>query len=166
MYRLSARQILGIALLSALFAAASVVVFNRLTHHFEPNSAAFTEGMPSNVTDPSLATDEQNNVEVYKAISPGVVSIKSTSYRQDFFGQVEEGQGSGSGSVIDDQGHILTNFHVVEGAQKLSVSLGGDKTYPAKVVGSAPDTDLAVIKLEAPREALTVVPFGDSDRLI
>jgi putative serine protease PepD len=166
MYKLSARQILGIALLSALFAAASVIIFNRLTHHFEPNSAAFTEAMSPGITDPSLATDEQNNVEVYKAISPGVVSIKSTSYRQDFFGQVEEGQGSGSGSVIDDQGHILTNFHVIEGAQKLSVSIGGDKTYPATVVGGDPDTDLAVIKIEAPRAQLTIVPLGDSDALV
>jgi S1-C subfamily serine protease len=166
MYRLSARQILGIALLSALFAAASVVVFNRFSRQFELNSAAFTEDMPPGITDPSLATEEQNNVEVYKAISPGVVSIKSTSYRQDFFGQVEEGQGSGSGSVIDDQGHILTNYHVIEGAQKLSVSVGGDKTYPATVVGGDPDTDLAVIKIEAPRAQLTIVPLGDSDTLV
>ena len=166
MYRLSARQILGIALLSALFAAAAVLVFSRLTRHFEPNSWAFTETPPATVTDPALATDEQNNVEVYKAIAPGVASIKSTSYRQDFFGQVEEGSGSGSGSVIDAQGHILTNFHVVEGAQKLSVSLGGDKTYPARVVGGDADTDLAVIKIEAPANELTVVPLGDSNNLV
>ena len=166
MYKLSARQILGIALLSAMFAAASVLIFNSLTRHLEPNSSAFTEAIPPGITDPGLATDEQNNVEVYKAIAPGVVSIKSTSYRQDFFGQVEEGSGSGSGSVIDDQGHILTNFHVIEGAQKLSVSLGGDKTYPATVVGGDPDTDLAVIKVEAPRAQLTIVPLGDSDALV
>src|SRR5215210_3445030 len=166
MYKLSARQILGIALLSALFAAASVVVFNRLTRHFEPNSSAFTESVAPGITDPALATDEENNIEIYKAISPGVVSIKSTSYRQDYFGQVEEGSGSGSGSVIDDQGHILTNYHVIEGAQKLSASLGGDKTYPATVVGGDPDTDLAVIKVDAPRSQLTVVPLGDSDSLV
>ena len=166
MYRLSARQILGIALLSALFAAASVIVFTRLTRHLEPNSWAFTEATPATVTDPALATDEQNNVEVYKAISPGVASIKSTSYRQDFFGQVEEGSGSGSGSVIDAQGHILTNNHVIEGAQKLTVSLGGDKTYPARVIGGDPDTDLAVIKIEAPPADLTVVPLGDSNNLV
>jgi putative serine protease PepD len=166
MYRLSARQIIGIALLSAIFAAASVMVFTRLSGHFQPNSAAFTEAMPSGVTDPALATDEQNNIEVYKAISPGVVSIKSTSYRQDMFGQVEEGQGSGSGSVIDDQGHILTNYHVVEGAQKLTASLGGGKTYPARIIGGDPDTDLAVIKVDAPREALTIISLGDSDKLV
>lgn len=165
MYKLSARQILVIALLSALFAAGTVACIDRLGSHFQPSSSAFTETPAPGITDPSLATDEQNNIEVYKAISPGVVSIKSTSYRQDFFGQVEEGEGSGSGSVIDDQGNILTNYHVIEGAQKLTVSFGPDKTYPAKIVGGDPDTDLAVIKVEAPREQLTVVPLGDSDKV-
>ncbi|HKR01144.1 MAG TPA: trypsin-like peptidase domain-containing protein [Pyrinomonadaceae bacterium] len=166
MYKLSARQILGIALLSAIFAAGSVVVLTRLIGHVEPNSAAFTEAVSPGITDPALATDEQNNVEVYKAISPGVVSIKSTAYSQDIFGDIQEGSGSGSGSVIDDQGHILTNYHVIEGAQKLTASLGGDKTYPARVIGGDPDTDLAVIKIDAPREQLTIVPLGDSDRLV
>jgi len=166
MYRLSARQILGIALLSAFFAAGSVIVFNKISRHFQPNSAAFSEAAPPGITDPSLATDEQNNVEVYKAISPGVVFITSTSYQRGFFGEVEEGQGSGSGSVIDEQGDILTNYHVIEGSQKLTVSFGGDKTYQAKVVGGDPDTDLAVIKVEAPPEALHVVPLGDSDNLV
>lgn len=166
MYRLSARQILGIALLSAFFAAGSVIVFNKTSRLFQPRSAAFTEATPAGITDPSLATDEQNNVEVYKAISPGVVFITSTTYQRDFFGEVEEGQGSGSGSVIDDQGNILTNYHVIEGSQKLTVSFGGEKAYPAKVVGGDPDTDLAVIKVEAPRDVLHVVPLGDSENLV
>jgi S1-C subfamily serine protease len=67
--------------------------------------------------------------------------------------------------VIDDQGHILTNYHVIEGAQKLSVSFGGEKNYPAKVVGGDPDTDLAVIQVDTPRDQLTIVPLGDSDKL-
>jgi S1-C subfamily serine protease len=166
MYKLSARQILLIALLSGVFAAGTVAVFDRFGHLANPSSVAFGEAVPSGITDPSRATDEQNNIEVYKAIAPGVAFIKSTSYTQDFFGQIEEGQGSGSGSVIDGQGHILTNFHVIDGAQKLTVNFGGEKTYPARVVGGDPDTDLAVIQVEAPRDALTVVPLGDSDRLI
>ncbi len=165
MYKLSARQILLVALLSAFFAAGTVACFNRFSNNLQPNSNAFTEAPAAGITDPALATDEQNNIEVYKIISPGVAFITSTSYRRDFFGGVQEGQGSGSGSVIDDQGHILTNYHVVEGAQKLSVSFAGDKTYPAKYIGGDPDTDLAVIKVEAPRDQLTVVPLGDSDRL-
>jgi len=94
-----------------------------------------------------------------------VAYITSTSYQRDLFGQIQEGEGSGSGSVIDDQGHILTNYHVVEGAQKLSVRFSGDKTYPAKYVGGDPDTDLAVIQVEMPRDQLTIVPLGDSDKL-
>ena len=110
-------------------------------------------------------TDEQNNIEVYKAISPGVAFINTTSYQQDWWGDVEEGKGNGSGSVIDTNGDILTNYHVIEGAQKLTVSFGGDKVYPAKVVGGDPDTDLAVIKIDPPPAGLSVVPFGDSDKL-
>src|SRR4029077_10892256 len=83
----------------------------------------------------------------------------------DFWGDVEEGKGNGSGSVIDTNGNILTNYHVIEGSQKLTVRFGGDKTYPAKVIGGDPDTDLAVIKIENPPPGLVVVPFGDSDKL-
>ncbi|MBV9959168.1 MAG: trypsin-like peptidase domain-containing protein [Acidobacteria bacterium] len=165
MYKLSARQILLIALLSAFFAAGTVACFNRFSSNLQPNSEAFTEAPPSGITDPSQATDEQNNIEVYRVISPGVAYITSTSYQRDLFGQIQEGEGSGSGSVIDDQGHILTNYHVVEGAQKLSVRFSGDKTYPAKYVGGDPDTDLAVIQVEMPRDQLTIVPLGDSDKL-
>jgi putative serine protease PepD len=166
MYKVSARQILLIALLSALFAAGAVVGFNRFSKSMQPNGFAFTETPPAGITDPSLATDEQNNIEVYRAISPGVAYITSTSYQRDFYGQVQEGEGSGSGSLIDDQGHILTNYHVIEGAQKLSVRFAGDKTYPAKYVGGDPDTDLAVIQVDAPRDQLAIVPLGDSDKLL
>ena len=82
-----------------------------------------------------------------------------------FGAAIRKDKGSGSGSVIDTQGHILTNYHVIENAQKLTVSLGGDKVYPAKVVGGDPDTDLAVIKIEPPKEGLTVIPLSDSDNL-
>src|SRR5215813_9304171 len=76
-------------------------------------------------------------------------------------------EGAGSGSIIDEQGDILTNYHVIAGAEKLTVSFGGGKSYPARVVGKDPDTDLAVVRLlEQPKEPLTIVPMGDSDKLI
>jgi S1-C subfamily serine protease len=168
MYRISARQILVIALMSALIAAGAVLAFDRYgARLLQPRSgAAFTESAPAGITNPSVASDEQNNIEVYKAISPGVVFITSTSIQPgNFFFDEQEREGSGSGSIIDNQGHILTNYHVIEGAQKLTVSFGGDKSYPARVVGADPDTDLAVIQVSAPDEHLIVVPFGDSDRL-
>jgi putative serine protease PepD len=166
MYRVTARQILLIALISALFAAATVAVVDRVYNRIEPSKAALSETPPAGITDPAVATDEQNNIEVYRTLSPGVVFIHSTSYARDFLGFVEPQEGSGSGSIIDQQGNILTNYHVIEGAQKLSVSLGGSKDYAATVVGGDPDTDLAVIRLlEKPAGALTVVPMGDSDKL-
>ncbi len=165
MYRLSARQILTIALLSAVFAASAVLVYDRyLGQRLQPSGAAFSEEAPEGVADPAAVSDEQNNIEVYRVISPGVAFINTMRRARNIFD--EGGQGNGSGSVIDDQGHILTNNHVVEGADSLSVSFGGDANYPARVIGRDPDTDLAVIKVEAPREVLRVVPFGDSDKLV
>src|SRR6185503_19205998 len=167
MYRLSARQILVIALISGLFAAGVIAVVDRVSNRLQPARAAFSENAPANISDPANATDEQNNIEIYRTLSPGVVNVHSTSYGRDFFGFVEPQEGSGSGSILDQQGNILTNYHVIEGAQKLSVSMGGKKDYSAVVVGGDPDTDLAVIRLtEKPAGPLTVVPLGDSDRLV
>jgi putative serine protease PepD len=167
MYRLSTRQVLLIALISGLFAAGTVTLVDRFNNRFQSSQAAFSEALPAGVTDPATSTDEQNNIEVYRTLSPGVVFIHSTTYARDFFGFVEQQEGSGSGSILDQDGNILTNYHVIEGAQKLSVSLGGKKDYPAVVVGGDPDTDLAVIRLtEKPAGGLTVIPLGDSERLV
>src|SRR5919205_2186448 len=167
MYRISARQILVIALLSALFAAAGVACFDRWGARLQQPTAAFnsddsarTAGI-AGIADPSVATDEQNNIEVFRAISPGVASISTTRRPRSFFDA--GGRSGGTGSVIDEQGHILTNYHVIEGADQVTVSFGGEKTYPARVVGGDADTDLAVIQVQGARD-LKVVPMGDSDR--
>jgi len=157
---------LVIALISGLFAAGAVAIVDRLANRINPPGAAFTETPPAGITDPASAPDEQNNIEIYRTLSPGVVNVHSTTYARDFFGFVDAREGSGSGSILDQEGNILTNYHVIENAQKLAVSLGGEKNYPAKLIGGDPDTDLAVIRLlEKPREALTVIPLGDSDKL-
>jgi S1-C subfamily serine protease len=166
MYRLSARQILTIAFLSAIFAAGTIAILDRLSNRFQPSGSAFSEAPPAGLTNPAAATDEQNNIEIYRALSPGVVNVHSTSYARDFFGFVEPQEGSGSGSVIDQDGNILTNYHVIEGATKLAVSFGGQKNYAAQLVGGDPDTDLAVIRLiEKPKQPLTIIALGDSDKL-
>ncbi len=167
-YQVSARQILLLAFASALIAVGATALLynlNRLWPASDEPGVALAEQAPVNITDPSAVTDEQNSIDVYKAIAPGVAFINTTSYQQDFWGDVQEGKGNGSGSVIDTNGNILTNYHVIEGAQKLTVSFGGEKNYPATVVGGDPDTDLAVIKLDAPPPGMTVVSFGDSDKL-
>jgi len=167
-YQMSARQVILLSFASALIA----VVVTALIYNFgkfwtsgsTPNALA--ESAPSGISDPSAVSDEQNNIEVYRSLSPGVAFINTTSVTQDFWGDTQEGKGSGSGSVIDGNGDILTNYHVIEDAQKLTVSFGGDKTYPATVVGGDPDTDLAVIKIDNPPAGLPVVSLGDSDKLI
>ncbi len=168
-YQLSARQILLLAFASALIAVGATALlysFGGLWQAKGDSNTAFAETTAEGISDPFAVSDEQNSIDVYKAISPGVAFITTTSYRQDFWGGVQEGKGNGSGFVIDTNGNILTNNHVIEGAQKLTVSFGGETTYSATVVGGDPDTDLAVIKLDSPPANMTVVPFGDSDKLI
>jgi putative serine protease PepD len=98
-------------------------------------------------------------------VAEGVVNVTSTAMQLDFFFNAFPTQGSGSGSIIDTKGHVLTNHHVVADAQKLEVTLGDGSKWPAKLVGSDPDSDLAVIKIDAPREKLKVISMGDSRNL-
>jgi S1-C subfamily serine protease len=113
----------------------------------------------------SITEDEKNNIAIYEKVADGVVNVTSTAVQMDFFFNAFPTQGSGSGSVIDTRGHILTNHHVVADAQKLEVTLAGESKWPAKLIGSDPDNDLAVIKIEAPKDKLRVIPMGDSRHL-
>ena len=113
----------------------------------------------------SIMEDEKNNIAVYEKVADGVVNVTSTAMQMDFFFNAFPTQGSGSGSIIDTKGHILTNHHVVANAQKLEVTLADGSKWPAKLVGSDPDNDLAVIKIDAPKEKLKVIPMGDSKNL-
>ena len=168
-YQMSARQILMLAFAAAVIAVGATALLFTVKDSWgsaDPSAITFAEGTPAGISDPATVTDEQNSIEVYRTVAPGVAFINTTSVRQDFWGGTQEGRGNGSGSVIDNQGHILTNYHVVEGATKMTVSFGGDKVYPATYVGGDPDTDLAVIKIDVPATGLTVIPFGDSDKLV
>ena len=167
-YQLSARQILLLAVASALIAVGMTALLYNITKLWpsgDPSGTAFAEAAPTGISDPDSVSNERNNIEVYKAVAPGVAFISTTSYGQDFWGDQVEGKGNGSGSVIDNDGHILTNYHVVQDAKKLTVNFGGEKVYPATVVGTDPDTDLAVIKIDPPA-GLPVVSMGDSDKLV
>jgi len=113
----------------------------------------------------SITEDEKNNIAVYEKVADGVVNVTSTAVQMDFFFNAFPTQGSGSGSIIDTKGHILTNHHVVANAQKLEVTLADGSKWPAKLIGSDPDNDLAVIKIETPRGKLKVISMGDSKSL-
>src|SRR5262249_2681365 len=107
--------------------------------------------------------DEQNNIDVYRVVSPAVVNITSTVVQYDFFLQPVPSEGSGSGFVIDDKGHIVTNWHVVSGARTVEVTMSDQTKYPAELVGRDPQTDIAVIKIDA-KKALPFVQLAGPDQ--
>lgn len=168
-YQLSAKQIVLLSFASALIAIGAVACLSNLGGFFQFRNlniaSAENAPTPQGISNPATVSDEQNSIEVYKTLSPGVAFIKTSAATENIFDEETE-RGNGSGLVLDAQGHILTNFHVVEGANtRLTVSFGGEKTYPAKVVGGDPDTDLAVIKIDPGTDKLTIIPLGDSDAL-
>lgn len=125
---------------------------------------------PANPVDyPSFSTnDEQNNMEVFRFASPSVVYITSSRLvRRSFFtlNPEEIPQGSGSGFIWDERGYVVTNFHVIQNASRLTVTLQDGTAHEARVVGVAPDQDLAVLHIEAPEAALHPITVGDSSQL-
>ena len=115
---------------------------------------------------PGFTPDEEINIRVYRLASPGVVNITTTAVAYDFFLNAVPQEGTGSGTIIDKAGHILTNFHVIDGARRLEVTLADGSKWPGRAVGADPSNDLAIIKIDAPVEQLTVVPLGDSAKLV
>lgn len=168
MYRLSVRQLLLIIIGTAFLTGSTVFglyyfLGKYLPHEKEVNGQS---GQPPRSGIPLvLGSDEKNNIEIYEKFGPGVVNITSTAIVEDFFWGPYRQSGGGSGSIIDDKGNILTNFHVVNGAQELIVTLADKSTHVAKVIGADPNNDLAIIKIEAPKEKLHIVPLGTSQNL-
>ena len=143
----------AVALLSAGVGGGSAIAAN---HYLNSSSSGFSTATTTQVTQASANSPDWTATAA--AIKDAVVAIKVEGSNK---------QGQGSGVIIDAKGHIVTNNHVVSGAgqgAKLSVTIG-DKTYSAKVVGTDPSTDLAVLKLENPPSNLTVASWGDSSKL-
>jgi S1-C subfamily serine protease len=109
--------------------------------------------------------EEQRVIAVYQRTSPAVVNITTQVLRRSFFFGLIPEEGSGSGFVYDGEGHIITNYHVVEDADEIVVSFGGDKELPAKIVGVDPPNDLAVLQVDELPEGAEPIPLGDSDAL-
>ena len=124
-----------------------------------PDRVEITEAAPNE----SLDGEEQNNISVYKRNIPSVVNVTSRAMTFDFFYGLVPQEGQGSGFVIDKEGHILTNYHVVADARQVEVTLHNRKKYKATVVGSDPSHDLAVIQIKAPD--LVPAVLGDSRNL-
>jgi S1-C subfamily serine protease len=125
-------------------------------------------GSPLELTEaeaaPAYDAEEQNNIAVYKRVLPSVVNITSTTLVFDFFNGAVPQRGQGSGFVLDKAGHVLTNFHVVEGANRgIEVLLSDKHRYAAKVVGTDRLHDLALLQIDAPN--LQAVTLADSAQL-
>ena len=113
----------------------------------------------------SYSPDEQNNIDIYKAARDATVNITSTTYVQNWFMQVFPQSGTGSGFIINPEGQILTNNHVVQGASQLTVKLANQKEYKAKVLARDPRSDLALIRIDA-SDKLPSLHLGESDNLV
>ncbi|MDZ7641393.1 MAG: trypsin-like peptidase domain-containing protein [Desulfurivibrio sp.] len=115
-----------------------------------------------------LAAAERTAIEIFEAASPAVVFITTIELRRDIFSLnvYELPRGTGSGFIWDNQGHIVTNYHVIEDAERVEVTLADQSSWSGKVVGVAPDQDLAVLRIEAPAKRLAPLPMGKSDNLL
>src|ERR1700751_2888550 len=125
----------------------------------QPAQVEITEAAPNE----SLGSEEQNNISVYKKNIPSVVNVTSRAMTFDFFYGLVPQEGQGSGFVIDKEGHILTNYHVIADARQVEVTLHNRKKYKATVVGTDPPHDLAIIQIKAPD--LVPAVLGESRNL-
>jgi S1-C subfamily serine protease len=111
-----------------------------------------------------LTSDEQNNIDIYKSSKDSVVYITSTVIQRGFFGQTYQSKALGSGFLINADGQILTNNHVVSGSSQVEVTLPDQSTYKAEILDRDQVNDLALIKI-APKKKLTFLTLGDSDHI-
>ena len=148
-----------VALLSALLLGVSPSVTSTTRPDAQPR--AVTPRGP-------LAADETNHIDVFRRISPSVVHITTLESQRELFSlNVQQvPRGTGTGFVWDAAGHIVTNFHVIQGANAARVTLSDQSTHPARLVGAFPDRDLAVLRIDAPVAKLPPIPVGSSRDLI
>jgi len=141
----------------------TVIQQRRQTQHyvsFEPRPVAQRP-------DDKLGANEQSTIDVFSKFSRSVVHITSLETHRDrmTLDVTEIPQGTGSGFVWDQDGHIVTNFHVVANGDRASVTLNDNSTYPATIIGTAPDKDIAVLHIDAPPQKLLPLPIGQSATL-
>ena len=141
--------------------------------HFGPRQPSSVEAVPrgnassSTIADRDavLTEDESINVKIYRQASPAVANILTKATEYDFFMDPVPVEGAGSGFVIDSRGYILTNYHVVEGAQSIEVVLGDQSRHPAKFIGADQRNDVALVKIDPKGKQLVALPLGDSAAL-
>jgi S1-C subfamily serine protease len=114
-----------------------------------------------------LMPEEKSTITIFKQASPSVVNITSIGIERDMFtlNQYQIPQGTGSGFIWDNSGNVITNFHVIQNADAAQVTLADQSAFKARVVGVAPDKDLAVLRIDAPTAKLQAIPLGTSKDL-
>ncbi len=158
-----------------LFAALTLVallgcsLLTRLSPTPQPTSTPIVKIVTATPLPPvvveTASTEEEQVINVYARVSPAVVHITSRVIVRSFFWGAVPQEGTGSGFVIDKEGHIVTNNHVVEDAEQITILLSDETSVEAKVVGTDPNTDLAVLKIDVPAEKLQPVELGFSANL-
>jgi S1-C subfamily serine protease len=121
---------------------------------------------PDSSSPPTLDPTEAENVRIYRLTSPAVANIVTRTVEYDFFYNPVPVEGAGSGFLIDVDGHILTNYHVVQGAQTIEVTLGDLTRYKAKLIGEDTRNDIALIQIDTQGHKLTPLTLGDSRNLL
>jgi S1-C subfamily serine protease len=114
-----------------------------------------------------LSADERNTIGVFESVSPSVVYITTVQYVRDYFSRnvMRVPQGTGSGFIWDEQGRVVTNYHVISGAGEAMVRLGDQRSFRARLVGASPDHDLAVLQIDVPQDLPAPIPVGSSMEL-
>jgi S1-C subfamily serine protease len=125
----------------------------------------YTPSIAPSLKPGDLTEDELNNIQIYEQLNKAVVYVTTVTTQYTWFYQAVQQEGTGSGVIIDQQGHVVTNFHVVSGADKISITLADGSIQEGTVVGTDPENDLAVLTVNPKGLALTTVSFGDSDSL-
>jgi len=131
----------------------------------DSQSAAQNHATPRKIAPRAdLRPDEQATIKLFREASPSVVFITTLEIRRDFFSLDlhEIPRGTGSGFIWDRQGHVITNYHVIQGASSAQVTLADRTSYDAELVGAAPEKDLAVLQIKAPAKELQPIPLGRS----
>jgi S1-C subfamily serine protease len=159
MYR--SRALLAVALTIAGFAAGAW--WSALT----PTGSAATRSGQRALAPGQLNDDERATIDLFHRAAPSVVYITSLAMRRSAFrfNLMQIPRGSGSGIIWDDAGHVITNFHVIQGGDAARVTLADQSTWEATFIGAAPEKDLAVLKIDAPPERLRPIPLGTANDL-
>ena len=156
-----------LAILLLIVAGGLVWVVLRDRQRSEPSATASVPEPRAITPRGELAGEEQSTIELYRQGSPSVVHVTSVDVRRSrlTLSEHEIPQGTGSGFVWDSNGHVVTNFHVIQHGTQADVTLNDNTVWKAKIVGVAEDKDLAVLKIDAPKEKLRPISVGTSSNL-